>query len=77
MNDCVTQIMRNSIVIIPAFNPDDKLIKYIDALTDADFHIIIVNDGSSVSSEHILKEIRLHTNCDLIEHSHNMGKAVL
>ena len=66
--------MRNSIVIIPAFNPDDKLIKYIDALTDADFHIIIVNDGSSVSSEHILKEIRLHTNCDLIEHSHNMGK---
>lgn len=43
---------RNSVILIPALNPDKELIQYIQELKRNGFDdIIVVNDGSSV--EHL------------------------
>ncbi len=62
------------IVIIPAFNPDEKLMDLVGKLTRMAFQIIIVNDGSGQESQYIFDAIKAQYPCDLCNHSENMGK---
>lgn len=61
------------IPIIPAFNPDGKLIGTVKELIENNFRkIIIVNDGSK--SEDIFKELEEYKECIILTHSINKGK---
>ncbi|MBK5262605.1 MAG: bifunctional glycosyltransferase family 2/GtrA family protein, partial [Peptostreptococcaceae bacterium] len=62
------------VVIIPAFNPDEKLIDLVEKLTKMEFQIIAVNDGSGQEYWHIFDTIKAKYQCDLCNHSENMGK---
>ena len=55
--------------IVPALNPDEKLIKLVDELKKEYKGIIIVNDGST--SDKIFKKL---TGCTILTHEVNKGK---
>ncbi len=58
--------------IIPALNPDDKLIKLVQELKK-DYHkIIIVNDGSE--NDKIFQELKKINGCIILTHEVNKGK---
>ena len=60
----------NIVVIIPALNPDEKLIKLISELKDHFNKIIVVNDGSE--SDRVFKKIK--DDCIILTHGENKGK---
>lgn len=59
------------VAIIPALNPDYKLIDLIDELRKSFKKIIIVNDGSS--SDEVFKKIK-NKECTILAHEVNRGK---
>jgi len=64
--------MKN-IILIPAYNPDEKLTALVDALKaliTAD--IVVVNDGSAPASAPVFEEIK--DKVTLLEHKVNQGK---
>lgn len=66
---------RNSVLIIPSFNPDEKLVGYIKDLISNGFQkIILVDDGSSPKSKSVFEAAYSMPECDLLVHTVNMGK---
>lgn len=67
--------MNNTVVVIPALNPEPLLINYINELIDKGFNkIIIVNDGSSVECQPVFDQIAAINQCILLVHPKNRGK---
>ncbi len=67
----------NSVILIPAYEPDEKLINLINEISGLPFYnIIIVNDGSSKKCACIFDEIRDKFDCIIINHSENKGKGI-
>ncbi len=63
------------VLLIPAYNPDIKLIELIDNLIKSGFiHIIIVNDGSDQNHNKIFDALTAKTTCRLLTHEINIGK---
>lgn len=68
-------MFRNSVLIIPSLNPDERLIHYVRELIAKSFSkIILVDDGSSPQSKPIFQTLRTMPECDLLVHTVNMGK---
>lgn len=63
--------MNKYVVLIPAYNPSNKLIKLVEELKKLKFKIIIVNDGSDISNNCFKK---LKEDNIILEYSENMGK---
>lgn len=63
---------RYSVVVIPAYEPSPGLIPLVRSLVDADYRVIVVDDGSGDGFSHIWEEIDGHV--VLIHHMHNEGK---
>ena len=62
-------------VIVPAYQPDEKLISTLEGLVKAGFDdILVVDDGSKESCECIFKETEAMKECTLLRHPVNMGK---
>jgi len=67
--------MNKLVVLIPAFNPDKKLVRLVKELTlSYIYKIIIVNDGSSEESNMIFEELKKEHKVVLLEHNMNKGK---
>lgn len=65
----------NSAVLIPAYQPDEKLSLYVDDLIEIGFKkIIIVNDGSKDECNVIFDSLKERPECIVIGHSPNRGK---
>ena len=65
----------NTIVVIPSYEPDEKLICLLKELKDkTSYNIIIVNDGSSDSYNSIFD--RAEEYATVLKHSTNRGKGV-
>ncbi|MBN7772510.1 bifunctional glycosyltransferase family 2/GtrA family protein [Clostridium aminobutyricum] len=62
------------VIIVPAFNPDDKLITLVEDLKRLDLEIIVVNDGSKQECSSIFETIEEEFQCMICTHSKNMGK---
>ncbi len=61
-------------IVIPAYEPDDKLISLIHSIqSNCDYGIIIVNDGSSPSSDGIFQKAD-ELGCTVLVHDQNQGK---
>ncbi len=62
-------------VLIPAYQPDEKLTVYIEKLIEYGFkRLIIVNDGSKPECAPIFDEARTHGECSVISYDVNQGK---
>ncbi|TWT01879.1 bifunctional glycosyltransferase family 2/GtrA family protein [Planomicrobium sp. CPCC 101079] len=62
------------VVIIPALNPDEKLLLLIKELTLYGFPVLIVNDGSKRRCDTIFQLISREYGCTVCSHSVNQGK---
>ena len=61
------------IVLIPAYQPDQKLVRLVDALKrETDYDIVIVNDGSDADRAPIFAA--LSGSCTVLNHDVNKGK---
>lgn len=61
-------------ILIPAYEPDDKLIRLIrDLRTKGMFKIVIVDDGSGDNYHHIFESAE-REGCIVLVHKNNMGK---
>lgn len=58
--------------IIPALNPDEKLIKIINELKNVFKKIIVVNDGSL--NNDIFEKLNKYKECIILKHDRNYGK---
>lgn len=60
--------------VIPAYNPDERLLETVKGLIGAGFeHIIIVNDGSVGPTRVIFEQAALQYGCHLVYHAVNQG----
>ncbi|MDF2535870.1 MAG: glycosyl transferase [Bacillales bacterium] len=64
-------------VLIPALNPDDRLLELVNEL-NSKFKptIIVVNDGSKTDSDEIFDKLKEIPNCSVITHPINLGKGM-
>ena len=51
--------MNNFIIVIPAYNPDIRMVEVVKNLVDKFKFIIVVNDGSKVNSLKYFNEIKM------------------
>ena len=62
------------VILIPALNPNEKLVSLVKDLKENKFrNIIIVNDGSSIDSNKYFEEVKKE-GVILLEHAVNLGK---
>lgn len=62
-------------VIIPAYEPDSRLIPLLKALTEANIKdIILVDDGSKDVNQHYFTQAEEEYGCIILRHYENMGK---
>lgn len=64
----------NPVVIIPALNPDEKLISLVEELQKKDLHPIVVDDGSGAEYAAIFDFLKSKYACDICTHPSNCGK---
>lgn len=65
----------NYAIIIPALEPEQKLISYVDELLSAGItQIIVVNDGSTTTCDYIFNEVARKNGCVVLTHEKNRGK---
>lgn len=65
----------NSIIIIPALNPPEHLIAYVDELIRSGVSkLLIVDDGSSKEKQQIFHELGMRPECHILVHETNKGK---
>ncbi len=63
----------NTVILIPAYNPDIQLINLVDELKHSGFHrIVVVNDGSGEEKMPVFKKLK--EKVYLIINERNMGK---
>jgi len=66
---------RTSAIVIPALNPGNELIGYVDSLIGAGFdRIILVDDGSDAEHRKIFDELDGRDECKIVRHAINLGK---
>ena len=62
------------VIIIPALNPDEKLIKLVKKLKKSSLPIVIINDGSKEECNAIFDTLESKFQCDIFKHIKNLGK---
>lgn len=50
--------MKEAVILIPSYEPDDLLINVVGELVENDFPILVVNDGSGPEFDHVFNEIK-------------------
>ena len=65
--------MQKAIIIIPALDPNDRLIELVKELLVFDFRIIVIDDGSRAEYEEIFRKAE-ENGCIIARHSENLGK---
>ena len=67
--------MNNIPIVIPSYEPDERLIKLCKELNENNLtDIIIVNDGSANGYDYIFEKIEKEYNCKILKHEVNLGK---
>ena len=67
----------NVTVLIPSYEPEDRLVGYIDGLAACGFaRIVVVDDGSGESCRRIFGELEKRPFCTVLRHDRNRGKGI-
>lgn len=64
--------MKNCVILIPSYEPDELLLNTVNELTEADFPIMIVNDGSGREFDHVFESVK--DKVVYFSYEKNMGK---
>lgn len=64
------------VALIPSYEPDDRLIKIIDELLDANFEVVLVNDGSDKKYDKIFSKVSKKAHYLSYEVNHGKGYAL-
>ncbi len=65
----------NIVVIIPAYNPPERLVALVDSLIDKGIsNLIIINDGSKPEHRPLFDRISSKPACHVLTHAVNLGK---
>ena len=63
------------VVMIPAYNPDNKFLIFLGKLKESGYHkIIVIDDGSIEEKKHFFNEAVKNYHCALVAHSINLGQ---
>ena len=65
--------MQQAIIIIPAYQPNDSLLRLVRNLRAVGFRVIAVDDGSGPDYAHLFSEAE-QEGCVIARHPKNMGK---
>ncbi len=64
----------NVVAVIPAYNPDEKLLRTLSDLVQVGFReIIVVNDGSKPQCDAVFAEAQSRFGCHVLAHAVNQG----
>ena len=67
--------MKGTMVIIPAYKPDEKLLTTLQELEESGFeNLLVVNDGSGEAFAPIFEKVKAFSKVTLLEHAVNRGK---
>jgi hypothetical protein len=70
-----TKPLKDIAILIPAYNPDDKLIILVNELIKVGVgDIIVVDDGSELKNKYIFEAIKTLKHCTVLQHAVNLGK---
>ncbi len=62
-------------VIIPSYEPDEKLIRLLEQLhADGFLNLVLVDDGSGEEYQHFFEQAEKEFACDVLHHEGNKGK---
>ena len=65
----------DAVIIIPALNPDERLLRLTEELRNlCDFPVIVVDDGSGRETQYIFNKIARIGNYEVLHHVNNKGK---
>lgn len=69
----IGEMKMNTAVIIPAYQPDEKLINLVDELLEKNIpYIVIIDDGST--NKEVFNILSTKKRCQVIKHMNNHGK---
>ncbi|MDO4805379.1 MAG: glycosyltransferase [Lachnospiraceae bacterium] len=69
-------MIKECVILIPAYDPPDNLIQYIEDLMEAGYEdIIVVDDGSREDKQYIFDTLE-DGGCHILHHEKNRGKGV-
>jgi dolichol-phosphate mannosyltransferase len=66
-------VIDHTAILIPAYNPDEKLVGLVDSLREKFSNIIVVDDGSKESAQTIFNALSSKVRV-LLKHENNCGK---
>ena len=64
--------MKEAVVLIPSYEPDDLLVNVVNELIENDFPVLVVNDGSGPEFDHIFEQVI--NKVKYLKFDHNCGK---
>ncbi|MCR4604949.1 MAG: bifunctional glycosyltransferase family 2/GtrA family protein [Eubacterium sp.] len=68
---------KDMAIVIPALNPDDKMVTTVKSLKETGFeNIILVDDGSEISNRVYFRTCKEEYGCKIIRHVVNFGKGI-
>ena len=68
--------MRNGVILIPSYEPDELLINTVNELLEAGFPILVVNDGSGAEYNRIFDQVKNKVKYLSYEENHGKGYAM-
>ena len=66
--------MKNTVVLIPSYEPDEQLIITVTSLFNEGFNVLVVNDGSGEKYDNVFSKIEKYAK--YIKYDKNRGKGV-
>lgn len=65
-------MLPRSVAVIPAYDPDEKMLALLEEAHNAFDHVVLVNDGSRAALDPLFKKAELYAT--VLTHTHNNGK---
>ena len=67
----------NATIVIPSYEPEERLLRYVDELAERGFErIVIVDDGSGEQYRKIFDDLAARAFCTVLRHERNRGKGM-